>query len=275
MKRFFKNAAFKAFAVAAGFLLFGSLLSFGLRGGSSPLNSLVALVFSPLQGVCTWGVNHFRDALKYFESSAALRTELEKAKNEVAALQERVVDYDEQQQKLSLYEEFLEIKRENPKYDFQEASIIAWSSNGSYDTFTLNRGTLAGIKVQNPVLLGYRLAGVVVKADLTSCVVQTVLNPALHVGVYETATLEVGTLSTAEELSREGYCSIQNLQRSTSISAAGLICTSGLGGVFPKNLIIGTVREIRDDEQALSAIAVIEPAIDFSNLRDVFVLRAF
>jgi rod shape-determining protein MreC len=77
------------------------------------------------------------------------------------------------------------------------------------------------------------------------------------------------------ELSLEGLCCITGLERSTAITTGGEICTSGLGGKYPKDLIVGAVREVLEDSQGLSAIAVIEPAANIASLRDVFVLTNF
>jgi len=274
LKRFWKNAAVRAFAALLAALAAGSLLSLALRGKSSPFTSAVGLVASPLQGLCASLADYAKDFAAYFKSSAVLQEQLAEKEAELASLRERLVGYDEAKNKLSTYEKFLELKTENPNFQFAEASIIGEDAAGQFklSAFTLNRGSASGIQVNNPVLYGKYLVGVVVKTELTTCTVETVLNPHVNVFVYETATGEIGTANTTAQLGQEGLCAIQQLPRTTAIIPGALICTSGWGGIYPKGLTLGTVTDVIDDDQNVSAIAIVQPAADFAALRDVFVL---
>jgi rod shape-determining protein MreC len=274
MLRLLKNSTLRVFAGVLICLLLGGMLSFGLRGKSSPLNSLVGLVAAPVQRLSAEAAHRFKDYFAYFKSAAALRDALEAEKSAVALLQERVVSYDKAQQKLKLYEEFLELKTEKENYRFAEASVIGLSQTGRYDVLTLSKGSAAGIKVQDPVLLGKRLVGLVTKVELSTCTVKTILNPDVHVSAYETASREIGVCSTTDALSRANLVYLPNLPRDTVISQNSIVCTSGLGGIFPSDLILGTVTQVRDDAQNIAAEALIDPAVDFDALREVFVLIA-
>jgi len=272
LKRFWKNAAVRVFAAVLAMLAAGSLLSLALRGKSSPFTSAVGLVTSPLQGLCASLAGYAKDFLSYFESSAVLQEKNAALEAELASTRERLVGYDDAKQKLATYEKFLELKTEHPDFQFAEASITLIDPASQFGTFTLGRGSLSGIKVNDPVLYGKYLVGVVVKVELTTCTVETVLNPRVSVAVYETATGEIGTANTTAALSRQGMCAVPQLPRTTAIIPGALICTSGRGGIYPKDLILGTVIDVVDDDQNVSAIAIVQPAADFAALRDVFVL---
>ena len=274
MKRFWKNAAVRAFAAVLAVLAAGSLLSLALRGNSSPFTSAVGLLTSPLQGLGASLANYAKDFAAFFKSSAALQEELEKKEAELASLRGIVVDYYDTKKKLETYEKFLELKTDNPNFQFAEASIIGEDAAGRFrfSTFTLGRGSASGIRVNNPVLYGKYLVGVVVKVELTTCTVETILNPHVGVAIYETATGEIGTANTTAQLGEQGFCAVMQLPRTTAIIPGALICASGWGGIYPKDLILGTVTDVIDDDQNVSAIAIVQPAADFAALRDVFVL---
>jgi len=272
LKRFFKNAAVRVFAAVLAMLAAGSLLSLALRGKSSPFTSAVGLVTSPLQGLCASLANYVKDFAAYFRSSAVLQQEIDKLLEENASLRERQVDYDDTRNKLVTYEKFLGIKTENPEFKFAVATIIGLDAAGQFGTFTLSRGSASGIKVNDPVLYGKYLVGKVTKTELTTCTVETILNPHVNVAVYETATGEIGTANTTAEFSRQGLCAVPQLPRTTAVIPGALICTSGRGGIYPKDLILGVVTDVIDDDQNVSAIALVQPAADFAALRDVFVL---
>jgi len=272
VKRFFKNATVRVFAAVLAMLAAGSLLSLAMRGKSSPFTSAVGLATSPLQGICASLAYYAKDFAAYFRSSAALQEELAKKDAELASLRERLVGYDDAKKKLATYEKFLELKKENPKHRYVEASITLIDPASQFGTFTLNRGSASGIKPQDPVLFGEYLIGVVTKTDLTTCTVDTILNPHVSVAIYETASGEIGTANTTAAFSQQGLCAVTQLPRTTAIIPGALICTSGRGGIYPKDLILGTVTDVVDDDQNVSAIAIVEPAADFAALRDVFVL---
>ncbi|MDR2647584.1 MAG: rod shape-determining protein MreC [Oscillospiraceae bacterium] len=275
MRRLLKTSAFKAFAFCLAMLMLGSLLSFVLHSGASPITSALSFAATPVQSICAELANAASDFLGYFRSSHVLQSKIDAQESELARLRERITDYDAAQKKLALYEEFLELKKEHPDHKYAEASIIGIDPAGNYGALTLNRGTLSGISVQDPVLYGKYLVGLVVKTEPTSCTVQTLLNPDVHVSVYETITQEVGVCGTTVALAETSMLQIAQLDRSTAITVGGLINTSGLGGIYPKDLIIGTVREIQGDSKIVSAVAIVEPAVDFASLRDVFVLTSF
>ena len=145
----------------------------------------------------------------------------------------------------------------------------------AFGSFTLNKGELDGVAVNNPVIYGKYLVGVVVKTAPTYCVVNTVLNPEVNVSAYEVRTRETGYSTTTVELAKKSQCCLSGLVRSTAIAPGGIVCTSGVGGVYPADLIIGTVSEIKDDTTNISSYAVIDTQVDFSQLRDVFVITYF
>ncbi|MPN21806.1 hypothetical protein SDC9_169188 [bioreactor metagenome] len=72
-----------------------------------------------------------------------------------------------------------------------------------------------------------------------------------------------------------GLCIMSYLPKSANIIKGDYVETSGLGGIFPKGLIIGTVVEVGMESHGLSNYAVISPKADFSNMRTVFVITSF
>jgi len=272
LKRFWKNAAVRVFAAVLAMLAAGSLLSLALRGKTSPFTSAVGLLTSPLQGLCASLAGYAKDFAAYFRSSAALQEALDEAQAELDSLRERLVGYDDNKRKLATYEKFLELKTERPDFKFAEASITLIDPASQFGAFTLGRGSASGIKVNDPVLYGKYLVGVVSKVGLTTCTVETILSPHVSVAIYETATGEIGTANTTADFSRQGLCAVTQLPRTTAIIPGAIICTSGRGGIYPKDLILGVVTDVVDDDQNVSAIAIVQPAADFAALRDVFVL---
>jgi len=270
VKRFLKTASARTFALLFAALALGSLLSLGLRGRGSPITSAAGLILSPLQGISASFLRSFQGVGWYFKSSAVLQEELAQRDAEIVSLRERMVDYHKALKENEFLNEFLEIKRENEDYKFAKATIIATDPAGHYTTYTLNRGSFSGIKINDPVLINKYLVGVVTKVELTSSTVETILNPNTKVSVYDTASGAMGVTDNTVPWAKEGLLVVPQLERSTFINAGDLLATSGLGGIYPKDLIVGTVREILDEP--VSVTAVVAPAADFRNLTDVIIL---
>ena len=273
MNRLLKATTTRVFAAVLAMLLLGALLPFALRGRSSPISSVVGLVTGPLQGLSASLSNLVADFTGHFASSTELQRRLDERDEEIAELRAMLVDYHDAIARLDFYAEFLDLRRENPTFRFAESAIIGIDPIGdSIAAFTLNRGTVSGIAAGNPVLMGQYLVGVVAEAGLTTAIVHTVVNPRVNIAVYETLTGEIGFANASPELAARGLTSIPQLDRATAIAPGFLICTSGLGGIYPRDLILGVVTDVIEGDQGFYVTAIIEPAADLTSLRDVLVL---
>lgn len=275
MRSFFKSTRFKGFLGFFGVLLLSIVIAAATESGSSPASTVLGTVFSPLQSVSSAIADSVKDFSVYFRSSAQYQQRVKELENQLGEAQKDLVGYEQAKQQIALYEEFLELKEENEDFQFASASVIGSDSSDAFGSFTLNKGELDGVKVNNPVIYGKYLVGVVVKTAPTYCVVNTVLNPEVNVSAYEVRTRESGYSTTTVDLAKEGKCCLSGLVRTTAIAPGGIVCTSGVGGIYPADLIVGTVEEVRNDTTNISSYAVIRTQVDFAQLRDVFIITSF
>ena len=275
MRSFFKSTRFKGFLGFFGVLILSIIIAAATESGSSPASTVLGTVFSPLQSVSSAIADSVKDFSVYFRSSAQYQERVKELENQLGEAQKELVGYEQAKQQIALYEEFLELKEENEDFQFASASVIGSDSSDAFGSFTLNKGELDGVKVNNPVIYGKYLVGVVVKTAPTYCVVNTVLNPEVNVSAYEVRTRESGYSTTTVDLAKEGKCCLSGLVRTTAIAPGGIVCTSGVGGIYPADLIVGTVEEVRNDTTNISSYAVINTQVDFAQLRDVFIITYF
>lgn len=275
MRRFFKSTSFKIFIVIIAALLVGTTLAAVLHGNSSPSTSVTSTVFGPVQRFSSFIAKGLSNFSLNFRSSAALSKEVEKLENKILDLQSQLIDYEQAKQKLVLYEEFLELKQENPDFKFAEAAVIGRDAADVFSSFVLNKGTIQGVKVNCPVIYGKYLVGVVASVTPTQCTVNTILNPGVNISAYEIRTKDTGFITTDYELATQGMCKMPGLESTTAISLGGLICTSGVGGIYPRGLIIGTVTKLQSSETDISVYALVEPSAPFEDIKDVFIITSF
>jgi rod shape-determining protein MreC len=87
---------------------------------------------------------------------------------------------------------------------------------------------------------------------------------------------EPGSIGIVEGFSKESVTlRMSNLPPEANIQPGDTIISSGLGGIFPKGLIIGTVQEAGLDQYGLLRQAIVIPAVNFNRLEEVFVVLAY
>lgn len=275
MIRFLKSTAFKIFAVVAAALLAGSVFAVLSRSGSSPLTSATSFVFGPVSRLSSYVAAEFSKIPISFRSSSTLAKEVEALQKQIDTLTEQLVELEQLRNKNALYQEFLGIKEEHSDYVFAEAAIIGRDAADNLGTFTLNKGSLSDIKINDPVIYGKYLVGVVASVTPTQCTVNTILNPKVNVSAYEVRTRDLGFVTSTVALAKDGHCHMPGLSSSTAVTAGGIVCTSGVGGIFPRDLIIGNIVDVVDGSVDISASAIIKPGIDFGEITDVFIITSF
>ncbi|MBQ2015496.1 MAG: rod shape-determining protein MreC [Clostridia bacterium] len=276
MKGFVKTLWFKILAVILGILIIFLILAAVLGSKSSPLTATAGTVTQPLSRVTSVLGNGFSNIGHFFTRSSTYEKRIEDLEGKVISAQKQLADYEETKQKLESYENFLGIKEQHPDYQVISATVIGKDSANNFTTFVFNKGSVSGVKVDDPVIYGDgQLVGVVTKVAPTYCVVSTILDPNISISAYEVRTRESGYITNDADIVKKGFCRLSGLDRKTKVSKGSVIATAGVGGIYPRDLIIGTVREIQNDEKDISAYAVIEPNIDVTQLTEALIMIGF
>ncbi|MBR2875563.1 MAG: rod shape-determining protein MreC [Clostridia bacterium] len=275
MKRFLQSDSFKHLVAIVAVILLGVICAAFSHNASSPFTSAMSVVFTPLQRLASSFSSEMTNLNAAFTSSSVYLKQIEDLENQLSDYREKLADYEELKQKVVAYEEFYDIKVQNPDYQFAYGTVVSRDAADPYGSFVINAGSTSGIEVNDPVIYGDYVVGIVKKVNLSTSVVYTVLDPRINIGAYESATREYGYVSGDTSLLNKGLCKLQGLERSSSIVSGGVVCTSGSGGVFPHGLIIGEVVSVSDDEITTSTYATIKPYTKLNELTDVFVVTSF
>ena len=275
MRNFIKSTQVKIFLFVFAALLLGVLLAAVGRTDASPLTKVVSVVFTPLQKVSGSISEKVRWFSSSFASASALRNENEALQARLADLEDRLADYDATRKKLRSYEEMLGVKKEHSDFVLAAANVIGTDAGGLYSSLVLDKGTSDDVQVNDPVVAGNALVGIVKKVNPTDCVVHTLLNPTVNVGALESKTREGGYVTTDAKGTENGSCLLQGLERSSQVMPGALVVTSGVGGLYPKGLRIGTVLQLQESEIDLSVFGILQPSVDYAALEDVFIITEF
>ncbi len=275
MKKFFKSTQFKAFSLVICAVLVGAVLASVLSSASSPFTTALSVVFSPLQKASGAVAEKFDWFTSSFAGASAYRAENEELRDKVAEYEKKLADYNDMKQKISSYESMLEVKEDNPEMKFCRAEIIGTDSANVFSSLIIDKGSGDDVSLGDPVVSGNYIVGTVKKVNPTYSVVETILSPSLNISAIESETRETSYVTAATDTSLRGMCVFAGLERTTDISPGGIIMTSGIGGVYPKGFIIGTVTQVCDSSYDLTSYAVLEPGAALSELEDVFVVTEF
>ncbi|MGN1316009.1 MAG: rod shape-determining protein MreC [Acutalibacteraceae bacterium] len=275
MKRFLRSQGFRNLVVIAVVIFLGILTAAFTHNSSSPITSALGTLFSPLQKLSAAISENLGELSVSFKSASVYEEENRELKKELEEYRKKLADYDEMKKKIDSYEDFYGVKKENPDFEFSYGSVLSRDAADAYGSFVINVGSKDGVEVDDPVIYGEYVVGIVKKVNFSTCVVYTVLDPRVNVGAMESGTREYGYVSGDGALFKDGMCKLSGLDSSTSVVGGGIVCTSGAGGVFPDGLLIGEVVSVRDDDVSAGFYAQVKPFVDFSKVSDVFVITSF
>lgn len=275
MRRFFKSVQFRVLIFVMCAILVGTIIAVATENSVSPASTVVGTVFSPMQKLTGKIAEKFNWFSSSFASVGAYKNENDRLKEQIAEYENQLVDYDEIKHKIASYETMLGVKDKNPDFKLEPANIIGTDAADAFSSLIIDKGSGDGVSVNDPVVYGNYLVGVVRKVNESYSVVETILNPAVNISAIESKTRETAYVTTNTAQSSAGKCILAGLERSTAVSPGGIVTTSGIGGIYPKGLIIGTVSQVCQSEYDISSYAVINPGADVNAIEDVFVITSF
>lgn len=204
-----------------------------------------------------------------------LLEENEELQERVDELTYKLIDYNNMKRENDQYKEFLELKELNPDYQLVKANVVGRSPLELFYGFTIDEGSLAGIKVNDVVMTSSGLVGRVIQVNMTHSVVSTIFDPATQVGAIDSETNDIGVISSTLEYADRKRVKMIYLSAQHEINPGDHIITSGLSGIFPKGILIGTVERIGHEENDVTYYADIKPAVDIEQITYVMVIVSY
>ena len=274
MRFFFRSRQFKIILAVTVCLLIIGIFSAVFGNRLSPQSDLAGTVTAPFRTAfvkISQGVEDFFSS--FTEGNEALIRNSELV-SEMAELRAQITDYEKIKKENEFYKNYLEINENNPDFKFPEATLIFKEEKDPFKSFTLNKGSVNGVKKYDPVITDAGLVGYISQVGLSTSKVTTILHPDITLGALDNRTSDSGVLYGDVSTAKEGLTGLYNLSRSCNVSVGDYIVTSG-EGIFPEGLHIGTVRSIGSEKYNTSIFATVEPFVDFDGLRDVMIITEF
>jgi len=272
---FFKTHKFKII-IGIVALLFGMMLySASADGAENIPRNLLSMVTTPFQKFTSFLSEKTGKVVDVFFHAKDNAEENERLKEQIAELQEKLIDYETVKEENERLKVIGDIKEVNPDYEMASASVISRDPNDRYGSFIIDRGSLHGVELNDPVFTKSGLVGIVTSLGPTSARVRTILSPEISVGVYDITTKELGVLSGDADFAREGKAKLSIMESDTKIEAGSVIVTAGTSGLYPAGIPVGVVEEVRTESHGITKYAVILPTESAEEVLDVIVLTGF
>ena len=269
----FKNNTFKAIA-AIVVVLVGMALYAGVNGKLTTfpqqVMGAVAVPFKQFTAKMSDKFSVWQDRTLNIDQIIA---ENEQLKQENYELKRKQIDYDKIKIENEQYEKFLSIKEENPEYEITSASVIGRDGLDKFYSFTIDAGENSGLEVNDVVLSSLGVVGVVVETGPNYSRVSTILSPSVSVACFVSSTRDTGVVCGDSLYSNEGKTVIKYLPKNTKAQVGDIISTTGMGEVFPKDLLVGTIESIHTDTSGNYNYAIVKPASEIAEVKTVFVIK--
>ncbi len=230
-------------------------------------DKVIITITEPVQAVMSWGLEKIALGIENYlylwhthRDNVTLFDENRKLLNAIASLRETEQE-NIRLQKLLHFEETFHIQSVT-------ARVIAKDVSTEFRSLRINRGENAGIKRNMAVVTDEGIVGRILRTTRTTSDIVTIVDLLSAVDAIVQRSRARGVL--------EGYsddtCQLKYALRTDDIVPGDILISSGLGGIFPKGMTLGTVSSVNRNQYGITQEVVVKPSVDFSKLEEVVVI---
>jgi rod shape-determining protein MreC len=266
-----KDSFSRSIQITILFLLVAGILALALSGslGFISTNSNQALVT-----VQTWISTRFvvlQDFLTVPRDVVALRQRNAELEAELARLQTQVVQLQNSVSEADALAALVNFSRTNPENSYTAASVIGRDPSPFLRYIIIDKGSNDNLRRGMPVVTDQGLVGRVDAVISSAARVQLITDTSSAVNIrLEKAKKEAVLIGTVS-----GDLMLDLVPQDVTLEAGDLVLTSGLGGGYPSDLIVGQVLNTRQRDADLFQQAVVQPIVDFAQLKIVLIITDF
>jgi rod shape-determining protein MreC len=238
------------------------------------LTSFSRVALNPVIAVQTWISTRFQaiqDLIQSPSDVTRLRQDNARLEAEVARLQAQVIDLQQQVREVQMLSTLLGFVRANPENEYVSAAVIGVDTSPFLRYVIINRGSDDGLRRGMPVVTHQGLVGRIASVLPNAARVQLITDSGSSVNVQLQKSGAEATLKG----SITGDISLESIPQDATVEVGDVIITSGLGGDYPSDLIVGQISGVRRRPSELFQTASVQPVVDFAGLEVVLVIQNF
>jgi rod shape-determining protein MreC len=253
------------------FLVVGGIMALALGGYFSSGSNIFTSTLITAQ---SWFSSRFvavQDFLTAPRDMAALQQRNSALETEVSELQAQVIQLQQEVGQTQILAALVDFAQANSENKYKAAAVIGRDPSPFLQYVIINVGSNNGIQRGMPVVTNQGLVGRVDAVIADAARVQLITDPASNVNVrLQNAQTDASLLGSVT-----GDVTLDLIPQDVNLQPGDLVLTSGLGGGYPPDLIVGQVVNVRTRDFDLFQQATVQPVVDFNRLQIVLVIINF
>ena len=252
-------------------LIVVALILLALGGYLCPILTTIS---RPVVNAQAWLSNRYIAIYQIVNSpqgEAELRASNIELQNEVDRLQSQIITLQQELNQSKSLGALLGFASDNPQMQPIAAIVIGRDPSPFLHYLIIDKGSDNGIRKGMPVVTQSGLVGRVDAVIAGAARVQLITDPGSIVNVK----LQSQKIDAQTQGSITGEISLEMVPQSAVLETGEIVLTSGLGGNYPKDLLIGQVISVRKLENDLFQSASVQPVVDFAQLQAVLIIKNF
>ena len=273
MKHFFTTRV-KVVLIVAVLLAVGLAVISDLSGLSLQ-DMAVKGILTPIRSGASRVADGAEQIYNYIFGYESLAAENEALKEQLAALEDEARRADSMDRENSYLRSVIGLKENNPSWELVDAYVISRSSQEWSSTFTISRGSSAGIaEGMCAITANGEVVGLVSEVGPNYAVVKSVMDSSLEISSTISSSGYNGMVQGGYASGLDGLLRMNYLPSSAVIRNNDQVVTSG-SMVYPRNLIVGYVVDAGFDDAGVAKYALLKPAVDVGSLEMVFIVTEY
>lgn len=237
----------------------------------SYIESAASKMIMPIQNSLVFLKNKIEGNNSFFTDISKLQEENKELKEKNSNLEKSLRELEVIKAENLTMKEYMNLSQKYTDFNTVPAYIVNRDTSNYTNTILINVGTKDGIKKDMTVIADQGLVGHVISVENSSSKVELIVDPASSVS---------STISTTNDaIVCKGTLESNSILRATYIPTEATLVegdsveTSGMGGIYPKGIHIGTIQEVVNTNNITDRYAKIKTAVDFSSIQTVLVIK--
>lgn len=236
----------------------------------SGIENIFNKLVMPIQNGLTYLKNKISSNNTFFEDINNLKAENERLIAENSKLEEELRELEIIKAENATLREYNNMSEKYSEYKTVPAYIINKDISNLSDTMVINVGRNDGVRENMPVITTEGLVGYVISATNTTSKVKPIIDPSNSTSAVISTSRESVVLKGI--LGSSNTLKLMYIPTDADLIAEDVIQTSGMGGIYPKGILIGKISQIIESKNITDRYAIVETAVDFSRLENVLVI---
>ena len=237
------------------------------RHGNTAVDRVAMAAIAPFQEGVMRTIGFCEHMWSHYFNLVTVRQECDQLKRLLAKAKLERNQYLESELACQRLGKLLELKNSLPPR-LLTAQVVGLDPSGWFKTIIINRGSSDGISKGMPVIAPEGIVGQIVSPSSDYSKVLLIIDGSSAVDALVQRTRSRGIV----EGKTEEYCRFKYVLRKADISVGDTVISSGLDGLFPKGLRVGSVAQISKSQSGIFQEVRVRPFVDFARLEEVLVM---